>query len=498
MTKQSTLAAMDFGQRIAEEEGDSLAQYFVETDNWNRLFGGSIDIVYGPKGSGKSALYTLLIDKTNALFDRQVILVPGEKPRGTPAFRNLSIDPPATEMEFVSLWKLYFLTLIAAALEDYGFGGANVITLRHALEDEGLLEKGRSLSGVLSSVLGYVKRVFRPSAIEGTVAVDPNTGMPIGFGGKISFQEPSPDARKSGVESVDHLLALADRALEENGPFSLWLLLDRLDVAFAESPELERNALRALFRVYLDLGAYDHLTCKIFLRTDIWNRILREGFREASHITKSVTISWNRASLLNLIIRRAIHNPAFANFYKVDAARVLDSSEEQERLYFRMCPQQIDIGPNKPTSLDWMLSRTRDSSQHNAPRELIHFLNTLRSQQMRKYEIGDLDPEGETLFARATFKESLPEVSRVRLEQTLYAEFPDLRNTIELLRRHRTLQRTDSLARILGVEESEAEQIADRLVEVGLFEKRGAQDNPEYWVPFLYRDALDMVQGAED
>ena len=86
------------------------------------------------------------------------------------------------------------------------------------------------------------------------------------------------------------LLAIADGALREAG-VSIWLLLDRLDVAFAESLALERNALRALFRVYLDLAAFDSISLKIFLRTDIWDQITKEGFREASHISKRVTLS---------------------------------------------------------------------------------------------------------------------------------------------------------------------------------------------------------------
>ena len=86
MSKQETLAATDFGQRIAEDEGDSLTAYFVETDNWRRVFNGEVDVIYGPKGSGKSALYSLLVAKTDALFDKDIILVPGENPRGTPAF----------------------------------------------------------------------------------------------------------------------------------------------------------------------------------------------------------------------------------------------------------------------------------------------------------------------------------------------------------------------------------------------------------------------------
>ena len=62
---------------------------------------------YGPKGSGKSALYSLLIARRNQLFDKGVLVTPGENPRGTPAFRALVTDPPASEREFIALWKLY-------------------------------------------------------------------------------------------------------------------------------------------------------------------------------------------------------------------------------------------------------------------------------------------------------------------------------------------------------------------------------------------------------
>ena len=77
-------------------------------------------MVYGPKGAGKSALYTLLNAKTDELFDRGVILIPGENLRGAPAFQDLVTDPPASEREFVALWKLYFACLLSASFDDYG------------------------------------------------------------------------------------------------------------------------------------------------------------------------------------------------------------------------------------------------------------------------------------------------------------------------------------------------------------------------------------------
>lgn len=498
MNKQQTLAAVDFGQRIAEDEGDALAAYFVETDNWRQVYEGNVDVIYGPKGAGKSALYSLLVARTDMLFDRNIILIPGENPRGTPAFRELVTDPPASEAEFVNLWKLYFLSLLSATFDDYGILGPQAEHLRQVLAQEGLAREKLSLQGVVRAAFTYVKRLLRPESVEGSVAVDPATQLPVGFTGKISFGEPSDKARKDGVESIDYLLRTANIALRENSGYQVWVLLDRLDVAFAESPELEKNALRALFRVYLDLSGLDLIHTKIFLRTDIWNRITHEGFREASHITRHVTISWNRSTLLNLIVRRALHNKCLLEFYSVAYEEVLSSAKTQEAFFFRMFPNQVEVGPNKSTTLDWLMSRTRDGTQLNAPRELIHFLSSLRTQQMRRYEVGEADPDGEALFSRAAFKDALPEVSEVRLTQTLYAEYPQVREWLEKLRGEKTAQRAETLAKIWDKNSSDAMQLAEELVSVGFFERRGSRENPEFWVPFLYRDALGLVQGAAE
>jgi hypothetical protein len=120
MDKRQVLRSIAFGHRVAEDETDVLATYFVETDHWQRLYRGDIDIVYGPKGSGKSALYSLLLSKSTELFDRSILLVAGENPRGATAFRDLMTDPPASEREFVGLWKLYIASLVHSALAEYG------------------------------------------------------------------------------------------------------------------------------------------------------------------------------------------------------------------------------------------------------------------------------------------------------------------------------------------------------------------------------------------
>ena len=66
-SKRETLRAISFGQRVAEEEIEELSEYFVETELWRRIFAGEIDIVYGPKGAGKSAMYGRLLSRKDEL-----------------------------------------------------------------------------------------------------------------------------------------------------------------------------------------------------------------------------------------------------------------------------------------------------------------------------------------------------------------------------------------------------------------------------------------------
>lgn len=338
---------------------------------------------------------------------------------------------------------------------------------------------------------------MRRVELSGEVKLEPATGRPEGIGGKITLREPAAEEQKHGFISADDLLKLADDALSAlNKHF--WIVLDRLDVAFADSPDLERNALRALFRVYRDMQGLENFSLKILLRDDIWARITDTGFREASHITRAITITWGSRALLNLVIRRTLHNEAVRNFYNIEAATILSSVGEQERLFYRIFPQQVDAGERKSTTFDWMLSRTSDGSKQTAPRELIHLLSAARDEQLRLLEMGGPEPHGENLFTAAALKSALPLVSNVRYSQTLCAEHPTLKPLMAKLEGEKTQQTPATLAKIWNTSEEKALLHAEKLAEIGFFEKRGTKEQPIFWVPFLYRDALKLVQGAAE
>jgi hypothetical protein len=497
MNKAALLTALRFGARVAEDEADLLENYFVETDQWNRIYGDEVDIVYGPKGAGKSAIYALINRRTDDLFDRNVLLVTAETPRGAPAFSELVADPPPNEYQFVILWKLYIACLVAQKIRDFGLAKGDEKQLIHALENAGLLPQEFTLYTLLRSVKSFIARALQREAdsVEHAMSYDPESNIPT-LSRKVVFKAGQESASDVQGIPVDDLLRKADTILFESG-YTIWIAIDRLDVAFIESRALERNALRALFRVYSDMRALRCMTLKIFVREDIWSRITEGGFTEASHIVRTVHIRWDHNSLLNLVIRRLLSNDEFIRFYAIDVSTTLASFDEQQALITRVFPEQIDTGRN-PKTFGWIIARTQDASGAAAPREIIHLLEAARDAQISRMNRGEKEPDNEWLFERAVFKEALRIVSAVRYNQTLLAEYPEHRDHLEALKAAKAEQTPRSLSRLWNIEEQKAIEIAKQLHGIGFFEIRGTREEPSYWVPFLYRDALELVQGRAD
>ena len=141
MAKIDVLQAMRLGQRVAEEEVNSLETYFVETNQWNEIFDGHKDLVFGSKGAGKSALYALLQKRSARLSERSVLTTLAENPIGATVFKNLEVEPPPSEIAFVQLWKLYILTLLADLLRKNGMENDLSKSLIQALHQAGLLPR---------------------------------------------------------------------------------------------------------------------------------------------------------------------------------------------------------------------------------------------------------------------------------------------------------------------------------------------------------------------
>lgn len=493
MNKLSILKSINFGQRVAEDELSDLTRYFVKTSQWNEMLAGDKDVVYGPKGTGKSALYGLLNAQADTLEKDGIILASAENVRGATVFKGLVASPPQSESSFIFLWKLYCLVLAGKSLQDRGVKSPSAVALISALQNAKLLVPDATIASAFRSVQAYFKGLINRnvSAVEYGLSIDPASGLPVATR-KTEFRALTEQQSLDDVP-VDTLLETADKAFKSVG-IRFWILFDRLDVAFVDSPELERNALRALFRTYNDLRSLDSIVLKIFVRDDIWTRISSGGFAEASHITRTSSIVWTEQGLLNLIVLRLLNSKELTQFLGVDPQAVKADFKEQAKLLYAILPEKVDTGKN-PDTFKWMVTRVKDGLGVSAPRELIHLFEWIKDLQIKRLERGEPAPPDQQLFDRAVFKESLKEVSKVRYTQTMVAEYPDLKIYMDRLEGQKAEQSLQSLQALWQTTTETANDLAERLVSVGFFEKRDRKGATSYWIPFIYRGALKLVQG---
>lgn len=495
MNKIDLIQKITFGESIAELEAQKLKDYFLKTEFWKLVRNGTNDIVYGAKGSGKSALYTSIVNDVDELFDEGILVSLAENPTGNTAFSNLKNDPPTSEMEFVRLWKLYFLVITARVFEEYEINDQYAKKVRSILTDCNLIPAQNKLSSFLKVCIDFIRSFNNGKEISTTAEFDSVTGMYSGQKFSLSFGEPTKSDFEKGLVPIEYVYDLLEKSLLKN-KIKLWIIIDRLDVAFVESEELEANALRALFKAYLDLAPYHEIRFKIFLRDDIWQKITSGGFREASHITKFQSIQWTKESLLNLLVSRIIDNAELVEFLHINKEEILSDISKQEDLFYTLFPKQVDVGAKKPSTLDWILSRTKDGKGINAPRELIQLLNHARIIELKKLEGGINDLTDNLIISRQSLKDAINEVSKQRMEQTIYAEFADLKEYMEALRGDKAEHSIQTLSIKWSKSKEETNSIAKKLEKIGFFEQRGNLLNLKFKIPFMYRPYLEIIQGT--
>jgi hypothetical protein len=209
-------------------------------------------------------------------------------------------------------------------------------------------------------------------------------------------------------------------------------------------------------------------------------------------------LDWKPASLLNLVIKRLLNNSTLIKEFGIDAKSVLRNFNAQSDLFYRFFPKQVEQGSRKSTTLDWIISRCADATGKTAPREIIHLLNSAREEEVARIERGEDAPAGDIIFDHTVFKPALAIVSEARIVQTIFAEYPDLKPLLIELEGEKTEQTLESLAAIWKTSEKEAKRRAQMLAEIGFFEQREGGGLSTFWVPFLYRDGLNLSQGLAE
>jgi len=486
---KDALKVLKLGQSVAEFD-NSLEKYFVENHAYHSLISDEADFIAGDKGTGKTAVYKILQKRYSITPElKDVEVIEGFNPSGNPVFQRLVQQDieTLTEGQYVSVWKAYIFSLVGNWLIDiYGKDCSPKFSeLYHLLEKSQLISLSNKPESIFNKIVGLVQRVFRPESSETSLAIS-ETGLPI-ITQKFTFKDS--DAKNSEQQkeiSYEEALELLDVCLSETG-FSLWIALDRLDEAFQGYPDIEIPALRALLRTYLDLLAFKRFKMKVFVRRDLFRKIVGKSFVNLTHINaRKVEILWDPEDLLNLLVRRVKDSREFVELMETDGC-------SDEDIFYKIFTDKVDMADRKPTTLNWIMSRISDGNEVRAPRNLIDLVNKAASEQLRAEGRNSrtINRDG-SLIMPESLRQALSRLSEQRVQDTLLAEVgPEISGYILKFTKEKADHDINTLGDLLSIEGDQLQYAIKQLVEVGFLE----ESKSSWKVPMLYRDGLGIKQG---
>jgi len=481
MDGRTLVQMVSLGASVAEFD-DDLDKYFIETDTFASVVSDAGDIISGDKGTGKTAIYRILKRNYRA-YPRleNVEIVDAFNPQGDPVFQRLTYGPDLTEDQYRTFWKAYLLSLVGNWLISIYEASYNdeMRELQNTLCYLGLSATDVTPETIFGNLHSLVTRLTKPASVELGMTVT-ETGMPV----VTPKVELGPTREQGDVIYNGDFLGVLDRAIRATD-LTVWVLFDRLDEAFSGRQDVEVPALRALLRTYLDLTNLGNLKLKLFLRKDLFRRVTKGGFVNLTHINaRKIDIVWDDEDLIDMVVRRILQNG--------ELGKILGDTEDNDRVFSLLLPEQIDVGDRKPTTKTWIMGRIRDGNNNRPPRNMIDLLNKARESQIRREQRAprEIDPDSGPIIEADSMKRAFTQLSEQRVQDTLLAEAADLAEVIQQFRDGKSEHNPDSLRATIGAVQDYA-QTVQSLVDIGFLEEFGQN----YKVPMLYRDGLRIKQG---
>ncbi|MEV6793905.1 hypothetical protein AB0M87_18295 [Streptomyces sp. NPDC051320] len=293
------LRDLKFGEYVAENESDTLDEYFVETAEYEAVLTESSVVFVGRKGMGKSAN---MIRASQVLRDDKRNLVCVVRPT------NYDLDGLVDVLQSVggdgnqyflveSFWRFLLyseISLEAVAAADRlpaGIGeGTPMARLRDYLHQNDISD---DFSVRLERVINSVRKELQEAAQKHSIE-----------------KQRERVAQALQAKFVGNLRRLLGEALRDRHRVAL--LVDNLDSGWRKSAELKSQAvllvglLSTVSKIAEDFQKENnrlqsvHVTISVFLRSDIYDEVIKEA-REPDKINTK-RIDWNQPDILKRVM----------------------------------------------------------------------------------------------------------------------------------------------------------------------------------------------------
>ena len=480
------LESMTFGT-VAAERDTNLVDWFVSTLAFKRVISGDISLVLGAKGTGKTAIYRVLVENQGFIEGlEEDIVIPTTDIQGISDFHQVLNVGQGEPDNYRQLWKLYFALLLGKTLlAESQVSDIDVSRLRGLLRNAGLLPPsavsrvGQWLAGIISSV--KVGIVYQTIPVSLGIDLQGNAAL---------SQEPL---------DVWEVLSEAQSVLSSDSR-KAWILVDRLDELFSgtlNARERRERALVGLMVALLDFEEFSNIKLVFFLRSDIYDRL---SFVNKDHLSdRNLEIDWDLNDLKLLIVRRAASSDMVQVLSQTEGADSrIGVSEAEAVLKTLLESGRQDIPSAKIEGIAKIL---RNSREQVTPRDVIYLFSAAQRLQLEDIEQGIFSPSS-PLLPVETFKEAFKIVSKDKIADFVLGEFPEVEGIIRQLegQNRSTFSRT-ALQNMFGiVTDKSVDEVLATLHEIGVLRPLGTsfiQRARKFEIPLLYRPALGLPHSAE-
>lgn len=479
MNKVDVLKEIKLGQGIAELDS-ILLKHYIQNTQTNNLINGNKSIVLGAKGTGKSSILKYIEnekDNNKQLKNKKIIFAMNHT--GEPVFKEmLSKSIGLCEDDLIMSWKIYFINLI---WKEYERDLSELKELEKYLKKHQIVFDSSPIKQMITRAVAFSK-LFQYSCKDGngfehSIGLSPEK--------VIEYIDAVKDIEPFDVNKV---LSSINVFLEEKN-IDIWIMIDRVDEAIINNPELETKALRALLRTFNDLVQFDNICLKLMLRNDLFNTVTNNGFAALSHISAHCTppIEWDSDQLLLFIVKRIFSNDDVKKFFNINYKIEEISIKDAYDLFYMMFDEKVEKGPKKSKTFNWIYNHLVDGSGFATPRDFINYFEFLFSI-MEKSERSQPTEGSKFSYKPSVFKEAWTKTSEKKLTTQIYAEYNELKPSIEKFKDKKARHKLSTLEDLLG---NDYLSITETLVKIGFFIK----ENNYYEIPFLYRSFLNIKNG---
>lgn len=273
------LQNIDLGKDEAEQD-QRLKEYFLKTTSYQNALLGTKTIVIGRKGSGKSAIFTLMRSELEKAGTLVIPITPDQY--SWSALRDYREQGILPEQAHTNAWKFTLLSAIVWRLNEDGLvaSGSKLVKYYQMMRDSFVPKKEDWFLGIVNGIKTFV------------------TGVKTQW---VSFDWGETGAVATPLRAIDEVKALLQRDWPQGR--QVRILLDRLDDSWDASME-SRYVIVGLLKAANQLNAVfsGRLVVTIFLRSDIYDNLFFDDQDKLRQYEE--TLYWDDEDLKAIVAER--------------------------------------------------------------------------------------------------------------------------------------------------------------------------------------------------